>query len=89
MKFATIAMVFFSASQVYAEICDYRPSQLTGDAITGAAVAGGAAVAAAGVGAKAAGIYTLVHASSGLTMLASTAGGASAEPSGLWAAPPA
>lgn len=78
MKFAPFALMLVMASQVHAEICDYRPSLLAGEAVAGAAVASGAAVAAAGAGAKAAGVYTLVHASSGLTMLASTAGGASA-----------
>ncbi|WP_449042294.1 hypothetical protein [Paracoccus sp. (in: a-proteobacteria)] len=44
---------------------------------TTAAGVGGAAAGAVGVGMKAAGYYTLVHASSGLTMLGSTAAGAS------------
>ncbi|GAA0287023.1 hypothetical protein [Rhodovulum strictum] len=61
-----------------AEVCDYKPSKLVGNAATavGATVAGGAS--AAGVGMKALGYYTLVHSGSGLTMLGSTAAGASA-----------
>ncbi|SOC17735.1 hypothetical protein SAMN05877809_109152 [Rhodobacter sp. JA431] len=70
--------ILLVANPAFAEICDYRPSELIGGVGAGATVATGGAVAAGGVAAKAAGIYTLVHASSGLTMLASTAGGASA-----------
>lgn len=62
----------------YAEVCDYTPSNLAGKTATaiGTSIAGGGA--AVGVGLKAAGYYTLVHAGSGLTMLGSTAVGASA-----------
>ena len=75
---ASVVSVVLIASPACAKICDYRPSELIGGIGAGATVAGSAALAAGGATAKAAGIYTLVHASSGLTMLASTAGGASA-----------
>lgn len=67
-----------AGSTAFAEVCDYRPSQLIGGAATTATVAGGATTAAAGTAANIAGYYTLVHATSGATMLASTAAGASA-----------
>jgi hypothetical protein len=66
------------ASGAEAEVCDYTPSKLVGGAMSTAAATMGGGAAVAGVGMKAAGYYTLVHASSGLTMLASTAAGASA-----------
>ncbi|WP_417605402.1 hypothetical protein [Primorskyibacter flagellatus] len=75
----TCAVCFmFIADTSQAEVCDYTPSSLVGKSVTaiGTAVAGGSA--AAGVGLQAAGYYTLVHAGSGLTMLASTAAGTSA-----------
>ena len=73
---ATSGVLF--AWQAQAAVCDYTPSRLVGKSTTavGASVAGGSAVAGAGL--HAAGIYTLVHASSGLTMLGSTMAGASA-----------
>lgn len=67
-----------SASPAFADFCDYRPSQLIGDSGAGAVGTVGAATAVAGTAAKAAGFYTLTHAATGATMLASTAGGASA-----------
>ncbi|TCM82607.1 hypothetical protein [Rhodovulum steppense] len=68
----------FIAGSAQAEICDYKPSKLVGNAATavGASVAGGAD--AAGIALKAAGYYTLLHSGSGLTLLGSTAAGASA-----------
>lgn len=74
MLLATFAI----AGEAHAEVCDYKPSSLVGKTATtvGTVIAGGAT--AAGVGLQAAGYYTLVHAGSGLTMLASTAAGASA-----------
>lgn len=67
----------FLAQTAIADVCDYRPSQLIGG--TTSAVAGSAGtVAATGVGMKAAGIYTLTHATTGAAMLGSTAAGASA-----------
>jgi hypothetical protein len=67
-----------SASPAFADFCDYRPSQLIGDSGAGAVGTAGAATAVAGTAAKAAGFYTLTHAATGATMLASTAGGVSA-----------
>lgn len=66
------------ATSAGAGICDYRPSALLGQGGAAAAAGVGAATAAAGGAMKAAGIYTLVNAGSGLTMLGSTAAGASA-----------
>jgi hypothetical protein len=73
---ATITIAL--AGGAHAGVCDYKPSNLVGKTATtiGTAIAGGSA--AAGVGLQAAGYYTLVHAGSGLTMLGSTAAGASA-----------
>jgi hypothetical protein len=61
------------SQQAIAGVCDYRPSKVLG----GGATTGAATLALTGVGAKAAGFYTLVHAGSGATMLASTAAGVS------------
>ena len=78
-KSITLAFaVFLLNSPAIADVCDYRPSQLIGGAGAGALGAVGAGTAAAGLGAQAAGFYTLTHAVTGLTMLGSTAGGASA-----------
>ncbi len=71
LSFAAIG----SAAPANAGICNYRPSQ----AISTAAVAAAAATtAAAGATASAAGVYTLVHATTGLTMVGGTWAGASA-----------
>lgn len=69
---------FLVAGTAYAEICDYKPSKLAGQTVSSTAAAAGGGAAAAGAGLKAAGYYTLVHSTSGLTMLGSTAAGASA-----------
>ena len=61
-----------------AEACDYRPSALVGGGTASAVAVTGGAVSSAGVALPAAGFYTLTHATTGLTMLASTGGGASA-----------
>ena len=61
-----------------AGVCDYRPSQLVGGAATGAVEVTAGAAAATGIGLKAAGLYTLTHATTGAAMLGSTAAGASA-----------
>ncbi len=61
-----------------ADICDYRPSNLVGGTTATATGVATGATAAAGVGMKAAGIYTITHATSGAVMLGSTAAGASA-----------
>jgi hypothetical protein len=62
------------AGAARADVCDYTPSNWAGKTATTI----GTAIAAAGPGLKAAGYYTLVHSGSGLTMLGSTAAGASA-----------
>lgn len=61
-----------------AKVCDYKPSSLIGVGPTAAVAALSSETAAVGAGAIAAGFYTFTHATSGLTMLGSTAGGASA-----------
>lgn len=66
------------ASTASAGVCDYRPSHLVGAAAASTVAGGAGATAATGIGMKAAGFYSLVHATSGLTMLGSTAAGASA-----------
>ncbi|CUH35871.1 hypothetical protein JSE7799_01160 [Jannaschia seosinensis] len=75
---ALVAAFFLPASMSQAKICDYKPSRLIGGATS--AIVGGAvsATASAGVVTNALGYYTLVHATSGLTMLGSTAAGSSA-----------
>ncbi|WP_353471528.1 hypothetical protein PVT71_09420 [Salipiger sp. H15] len=66
---ATLALLL-SATSLSAAICDYRPSRLVGDTVTGAAAAATGAVAAAtGVQQGQGGFYTLVNATSGLTLL--------------------
>lgn len=66
------------ASSVSAEVCDYRPSKLGGKTATDVAIGASTTVGGAGAAATAAGFYTLVHATSGATMLGSTMAGASA-----------
>lgn len=74
----TLLLLSVAAQTATAGVCDYRPSQLIGGISTGV-VAGGTGVAAAsGIGMKAAGLYTLTHATTGAAMLGSTAAGASA-----------
>lgn len=69
---------FFFTQIATAAICDYRPSQLIGGTTTGAVAGSAGATAVTGLGLKAAGIYTLTHATTGAAMLGSTAAGASA-----------
>ena len=66
------------ATPALAGVCDYRPSKEIGMAATGAVSGGAGATAATGLGMKGAGFYSLVHATSGLTMLGSTVAGPSA-----------
>lgn len=73
-----VALSVITSSHAFAGICDYKPSKLVGEAASTAAAAVGGSAAAAGVGLQAAGYYTLVHSTSGLVMLGSTAAGASA-----------
>jgi hypothetical protein len=68
----------FLSQTAIADVCDYRPSKLIGGSATGAVAVSTGAVATTGVGLKAAGIYTLTHATTGAAMLGSTAAGASA-----------
>ena len=65
------------ASGAAADACDYRPSKIIGAPASTAVIAGGTSVAAGTTTASALGIYTLVNAGSGLTMLGSTMAGAS------------
>jgi hypothetical protein len=79
----SILFVCLFAQFAMADICDYRPTKIMGDGTTGAAAAAGVAgssgaVAATGITMKAAGLYTITHATTGATMLGSTAAGASA-----------
>ncbi|MFG6083654.1 hypothetical protein ACEUZ9_005375 [Paracoccus litorisediminis] len=66
------------ANPALAEICDYRPSHVLGGATSASAATTGGLVAASGGAAKAAGVYTLVHSTSGLTMIGGTWAGSSA-----------
>lgn len=75
--FVLLAAFVFS-NNVHADVCDYKPSKLAGEAASAIAAGVGGSVVVAGAGMKAAGFYTLVHAGSGLTMLGSTAVGTSA-----------
>ena len=80
MKAIVVGLIvsWLVAAPASAGVCDYRPSKVIG-AVAASTVAGGAgATAATGIGTKAAGFYSLVHATTGLTMLGSTATGASA-----------
>lgn len=71
------AFSFLTASQAYAEACDYRPSKILGRDGSNAVIVGGGTVVAGTAAANALGIYTLVNAGSGLTMLGSTMVGTS------------
>ncbi|MFD0978931.1 hypothetical protein [Tropicimonas aquimaris] len=76
--FIGVVALCMLSSEAFAGACDYRPSYLLGDRGSDVAIGGAAAVGATGGAATAAGFYTLVHASSGLTMLGSTMAGTSA-----------
>jgi len=76
-------LVFFlvatlSSQIAIAGICDHRPSKVIGTGLTGSVATGSGVTAAAGAGLKAAGFYTITHATSGAAMLGSTAAGTSA-----------
>lgn len=75
---ATALFISAFAPSAFADVCDYRPSELLGGTSSGAVAASGAAVAGSGMALNAAGFYTLTNAVTGATMLASTAGGVSA-----------
>ncbi len=74
----TLALSGFLAQTAVAGVCDYRPSLLIGGTSTTVAAGGAGATAATGIGLKAAGIYTITHATTGAAMLGSTAAGTSA-----------
>src|SRR5487761_2333224 len=61
-----------------AGVCDYRPSKIIGSVATGGVTSASGAAAAAGIGMKAAGLYTITHATTGAAMLGSSAAGVSA-----------
>lgn len=71
------AISVLNASQAYADTCDYRPSKILGKSGSTVVMGTSGTIATGTVAANALGIYTLVHAGSGLTMLGSTMAGAS------------
>ena len=77
LQIVSITCAIFTATQSYAEVCDYRPSRVLGKAESTAVITGTTVVTTTSGAASALGVYTLVHASSGLTMLGSTMAGAS------------
>jgi len=82
MKFISTALalttaLFISSAPVLADACDYRPSRLLGETGSKATMAAGVTVAGGGAIGTSVGLYTLVNAGSGLTMLGSTMAGAS------------
>ena len=74
---AAMTGICLSAAPLYADTCDYRPSRILGNAGSTAVISGGAVVSSATGVATTMGVYTLVNAGSGLTMLGSTLAGAS------------
>ena len=82
MKFQSTTLILaatmlLTGAPAFADACDYRPSRLVGDAGSKVATGLGLAVGSGGALATSAGLYTLVNAGSGLTMLGSTLAGAS------------
>ena len=73
-----LLFVAFCSQPALADVCDYRPSKIIGDGTTNSLAVGTGITAATGIGMKAAGYYTITHATTGTTMLGSTATGASA-----------
>ncbi|MDP1549630.1 MAG: hypothetical protein Q8L97_05665 [Nitrosomonas sp.] len=76
--FISLLVSGFLVQSAVAGVCDYRPSRIIGDVSTGVVAGGTGAAAATGIGMKAAGLYTITHATTGAVMLGSTAAGASA-----------
>lgn len=72
-----MAGMLCSTATAHADTCDYRPSRILGDTVSTVVVGGGLAVSSTTGAASALGVYTLVNAGSGLTMLGSTLAGAS------------
>lgn len=66
------------AAPASADVCDYRLSKLINSEVVALGAAAPGTVAATGTAASALGFYTLVHSTSGLTMLGSTMAGSSA-----------
>ena len=77
LRVAALVGIVASAAPAHADTCDYRPSRMLGDTASAAAIGGGLAITTTTGTASALGVYTLVHAGSGLTMLGSTIAGAS------------
>jgi hypothetical protein len=77
LTFLKMAGMLCSTATAHADTCDYRPSRILGDTVSNAVVGGGIAASTATGAASALGVYTLVNAGSGLTMLGSTLAGAS------------
>jgi hypothetical protein len=75
--FSFAAAVLFSNSAI-AGVCDHVPSKLVGTGITKLGTSGAGVLAGAGITLKAAGFYVIPNAVTGVTMLGSTAAGASA-----------
>jgi len=75
--FVLSVVVLFSNSAI-GGVCDHAPSKLVGASITKLGVSGTGVVAGAGIALKAAGLYGIPNAVTGVTMLGSTAAGASA-----------
>lgn len=79
MRFLSFPFFLLAFSTpAFTAVCDYRPSEIIGGNRTALTVASTGGVAATGAGANAVGVYTLVHATSGLTMVGGTWAGASA-----------
>lgn len=69
------ATFLIGAQSAFADACDYRPSSLLGESASWVAGSVGGAVSTGGAAFHAAGFYTLVHSTSGLTMLGSSVAG--------------
>ena len=72
------AALMLTGAPVFADACDYRPSRLLGEDKSKVALGAAGGLGASGaIGTGVFGMYTLVNAGSGLTMLGSTMVGAS------------
>lgn len=72
------AALMLTGAPVFADACDYRPSRLLGEDNSKVALGAAGGLGASGaIGTGVFGMYTLVNAGSGLTMLGSTMVGAS------------
>ncbi|MFZ1662987.1 MAG: hypothetical protein WAT77_13610 [Paracoccaceae bacterium] len=72
-----LALSLIGSNSANAGMCDYRLSGLMGADATAAFATSASSVAVGGTAMTAAGFYTITNATTGATMLASTAGGAS------------